>query len=250
MKSEKPGMTQKDSIASLIDHALLHPTLTDQEIREGCETARRLGVASVCVKPYAVPMAVEILAGSSVAVGTVIGFPHGSAATEAKVQEAEIACQQGARELDMVINIGKARQGDWSFVERDIQAVVTAGHRHGALVKVIFENDYLPDDATKIKLCETCDRVGADYIKTSTGFGFNKQPSGDYNYLGATPDDVRLMVDHAGERMLVKAAGGIRDYRDAQRMRELGATRLGASASESIVAGERNEQQASAQEGY
>jgi len=226
-----------DSIARLIDHALLHPTLTDDQLEAGCRQARQLGVASVCIKPYAVPLAARILAGSDVAVGTVIGFPHGSHATEVKAFEADLACRQGATELDMVVNVGKVLSGDWPCVEADIRAVVEVARKHGAITKVIFENDYLPGDDVKIALCQACQRAGADFVKTSTGFGFVKQPDGSYNYLGATEHDVRLMRQHCGPTMQVKAAGGIRSYEDAVRMRDLGATRLGASASDAIIAG-------------
>lgn len=227
------------SIARLIDHSLLHPTMTDEELRAGCEVARRLGVASVCIKPYAVGMAAEILSGSHVQVGTVIGFPHGANLTEVKVYEARLACQQGANELDMVVNLGKVLSGDWEYVERDIRAVVEVAHAHGAITKVIFENDYLPSDDLKIRLCEICQRAGAEFVKTSTGFGFVKQKSGDYNYKGATPHDLKLMREHCGPGVQVKAAGGVRTFEEAARVRELGVTRIGASATESIVAGER-----------
>lgn len=235
----------RESIAKLIDHALLHPTLTDNDIREGCEVARRLRVASVCVKPYAIPLAVEVLANSEVAVGTVIGFPHGSHSTDCKAFEARNACELGATELDMVVNVGKALSGDWDYVEADIRAVVEAGHQHGALVKVIFETDFLPDVETKRQLCRACNNAGADFVKTSTGFGFTKQPDGGYGYRGATEEDIRLMREHADERVQVKASGGVRTYDDAVKMRELGCTRLGSSASEAIVTGEN-----SGEEGY
>ncbi len=238
-----------DSIARLIDHALLHPTLSDDELRAGCEVARQYNVASVCVKPYAVPLAVEALAGSNVVVGTVIGFPHGSHATEAKAAEAKIACEQGATELDMVANIGKAIQGDWEYVEQDIHAVVEVAHQHGAITKVIFENDYLPNDDIKIGLCKVSERAGAEFVKTSTGFGFVKQPDGGYNYIGATGEDVRLMRANCGDKVQVKAAGGIRNYADAAKLRDLGCTRIGASATAAIVEGEQTGQNQSG-EGY
>jgi deoxyribose-phosphate aldolase len=230
----------RESIAKLIDHALLHPTLSDEEIRDGCRVAKRLGVASVCVKPYALPIAVEELDGSGVAVGTVIGFPHGSHSTACKTFEAHNACELGATELDMVVNVGKALSGDWGYVEADIRAVVQAGHEHGALVKVILETDFLPDDETKRQLCLACNNAGADFIKTSTGFGFTKQPQGGYGYHGATEADIRLMRKYANENVQIKASGGIRTYEDAVKMRELGCTRLGSSSSEEIVTGEQS----------
>ena len=234
-----------ESIAKLIDHALLHPTLTDEEIRAGCETARRLEVATVCVKPYAVPLAAEILAGSPVGVGTVIGFPHGSNASAVKAFEADHACQAGATELDMVVNVGKVLQQDWDAVRQDIQAVQDVATRHGAVLKVIFETDLVTDEALKRKLCQICSEIGVGYVKTSTGFGFVKREGGGYAYTGATVDDIRLMREASDPKVGVKASGGVRTFEDAQQMRDAGATRLGSSSSETIVTGEQ-----SAQEGY
>ena len=231
----------RESIAKLIDHALLHPTLTDDAIRQGCQLAKRLGVASVCVKPYAIPLAVEELAGSDVAVGTVIGFPHGSNTTSSKVMEARNACELGAVELDMVVNVGKALSGDWAYVEEDIRAVVEVGHQHTAIVKVIFETDFLPDEETKQKLCDACNKAKADFVKTSTGFGFTKQQNGGYNYQGATETDIRLMREYANDDVQIKASGGVRTYEDAVKMRDLGCSRLGSSASEAIVTGEESQ---------
>ena len=211
----------------------------DKELEAGCEVAKRYGVAAVCIKPYAVPLAAKLLAGSGVAVCTVIGFPHGSNRTEAKVEESELACRDGATELDMVVNVGKVLSGDWDYVEQDVAAVVEAAHRHGAITKVIFENDFLPDDETKMRLCQICQQAGAEFVKTSTGFGFVKQPDGGYKYVGATEQDVRLMREHAGPNVGIKAAGGIRTFEQAARLREAGATRIGASATEAIVAGEK-----------
>ena len=236
--SHSPRATRM-SIASLIDHSLLHPTMTDDQLRAGCDLARRLNVAAVCIKPYAVPLAAEILAGSDVQVCTVVGFPHGGNSTEIKVCEAELACRQGATELDVVVNIGKALSGDWAYVEADIRAVVEAAHRHGSIVKVIFENDFLETDEQKRRLCQICDRAGAEFVKTSTGFGFVKQPGGDYNYKGATEQDVKLMRSSCTAKVQIKAAGGVRTYRDAVKMRELGCTRIGASATEAMMEEER-----------
>lgn len=226
-----------DSIAKLIDHSLLHPTLTDDEIRAGCQLARSLEVASVCVKPCSVPVAVEQLRGSTVHVGTVVGFPHGTHATEIKAAEARLACQQGATELDMVVNVGKVLSGDWDYVRRDIEAVLHVARTHGALLKVIFEMDFLTSDEDKRQLCKVCSELGVDFVKTSTGFGFVKMSDGGYGYRGATEQDVRLMRGTCPDHIQVKAAGGIRDFKCAARMRELGATRLGTSASEAIVRG-------------
>jgi deoxyribose-phosphate aldolase len=226
-------------IARLIDHALLHPTLTTAELIEGCELAVRLGVASVCIKPYAVPLAVERVAGSGVAVCTVIGFPHGSHASETKQFEAELALAAGATELDMVVNIGKVLEKDWDYVATDIRGVVVVAHRRGALVKVIFENEYLAADELKIELCRISSRSGADFVKTSTGFGYVPRENGGYATIGATDHDLRLMRAHAAPTVGVKASGGIRTYADAQRVVQLGATRIGTSSTAAIVAGER-----------
>ena len=229
------------SIAGLIDHALLHPTLTDEELKAGCELCRSLHVAAVCIKPYAVPLAKQLLEGSGVAVCTVIGFPHGSNLPEVKALEADLACQQGATELDMVVNVGRVLSQDWKYVERDIRTVVEVAGRHGAITKVIFETEFVADDALKIELCRVCDVAGADFVKTSTGFGYLRQPSGDFATVGATEHDIKLMRKHRGNRMQVKASGGIRDYATAARMRSLGATRIGTSSSANIIAGEREE---------
>ena len=238
-------MNDGQSLAKLIDHALLHPTMTDEAIREGCATARRLQVATVCVKPYAIPLAVEALNGSGVGVGTVIGFPHGSAAPEVKAYEADWACQHGAVELDMVVNVGKVLQEDWEFVRRDIQAVKDIATKHSAILKVIFETDYVTDKSHKVMLCQICEQIGVDFVKTSTGFGFVKRPEGGYAYTGATEQDVRLMRETCSDAVGVKASGGVRTFEDAITMRDLGCSRLGSSSSEAIVAGQQ-----SAQEGY
>ena len=158
-----------EQLAKTIDHSLLHPTMTDRELEEGCRLAARYGVASVCIKPYFVSRAVELLRGTGVKVGAVIGFPHGNSTTECKRYETEIACRDGAVEIDMVVNVGKALGGDWDYVERDVKAVCDEAHARGAKVKVIFENDYLANggaglsgDGLKARLCGICERAGAD----------------------------------------------------------------------------------------
>jgi deoxyribose-phosphate aldolase len=231
-----------EQLAKMIDHSLLHPTMTDQELEEGCRLAARYGVASVCIKPYAVKRAAELLKGSGVLVGAVIGFPHGSSTTESKRYETQLACQDGALEIDMVINIGKALSGDWEYVEGDMRAVCEEAHRHGAKVKVIFENDYLgkggaglSGDDFKRRLGQVCERAGADWIKTSTGYGFIKQSDGSYNYKGATEHDLALMRASVSEKVQVKAAGGVRDLDGLIRVRELGASRCGATATAAML---------------
>ncbi len=240
-----------DSIARLIDHALLHPTLTDEQLREGCELAMSLHVATVCIKPYWIARAARLLKGSDVGVSTVIGFPHGSTLTEVKSEEARRAIDLGACELDMVANVGKVLSRDWSYVAADIAAVVEVAHQQGKLLKVIFENEYLPDDEFKIELCRNCCEVGADFVKTSTGFGFISSPAGGFRTVGATDHDLQLMRAHCNPRVGVKASGGVRTYGDALRVVELGATRIGTSSSAAIVEGERAGQPAtSARDGY
>ena len=235
-----------EELAKMIDHSLLHPAMTDQEIETGCRLAVRYGVASVCLKPYAVKQAAEILKGTRVLVGAVIGFPHGNSATESKRYETQLACQDGALEIDMVINIGKALSGDWEYVEQDVRAVCDEAHRHGAKVKVILENDYLTQggaglssDDLKRKLCHLCERAGADWVKTSTGFGFVKQANGSYNYQGATEHDLALMRASVSDKVQVKAAGGVRDLDGLIKVRDLGASRCGASATAALLDGYR-----------
>lgn len=230
-----PNTTLIREIAKMIDHSLLHPTMTDAELREGCELALKYDVASVCIKPYAVSMAKELLAGSDVLVGTVIGFPHGNSTTAIKVAETLQACQDGAVEIDMVVNIGKVLSEDWAFVQAEIQAVHEACRANGAILKVIFENDFLPSDMYKIRLCEICTAVGAEFVKTSTGYGFVKGADGKYSYEGATEPDLRLMLNHVGPGVLVKAAGGVRTLDGLLNVKEMGVARLGASATAAIM---------------
>ncbi|MEI9898504.1 MAG: deoxyribose-phosphate aldolase [Chthoniobacter sp.] len=222
-------------LAGMIDHALLHPTMTDAEMRAGCELARQYAVASVCIKPYAITLAVEALRGCAVAVGTVIGFPHGSSTTEIKCRETAQACRDGATEIDVVINIGRALGGDWADVERELRDITAEAHAHGALLKVIFETDFLSADATKIRLCEICENVGADFVKTSTGFGFVRQADGHFNTVGATPHDLALLRAHTSPKVQVKASGGVRQLDGLIAARDLGATRCGTSATAAIL---------------
>lgn len=226
-----------EDLSKMIDHSLLHPTMTDRELEEGCRVAAQYGVASVCIKPYYVKRAAELLRGSGVAVGAVVGFPHGGNTTDVKRYETEAACRDGATEIDMVINIGKALSGDWAYVEQDIRVVCDEAHRRGAKVKVIFENDYLTQggaglsaDDLKRKLCQIAEAAGADWVKTSTGYGFVKGPDGKYSYQGATEGDLKLMRASVSARVQVKAAGGVRDLDALIRVRELGVSRCGATA--------------------
>lgn len=222
------------NVVSMIDHAVLHPTATDEDLVRECALAAELDVASVCVKPYMVARAASLLADSNVAVGTVIGFPHGGNLTEVKSAEATLACQQGAVELDMVINIAKALEEDWNYIADDIQGVLNIALQHNVILKVIFETDYITSDTAKQKLCEICSQLGVGFVKTSTGFGYTKQASGDYNYQGATLSDIQLMSQHSFNNVAVKASGGIRTTSQAQAMVDAGATRLGTSSSQAI----------------
>jgi len=229
-------MSSVRELARMIDHSLLHPTMTDAQLRAGCEIAKKYGTASVCIKPYAVGLAVDMLKGSEVRVGTVIGFPHGNSSTESKVFEAVQACRDGAEEVDMVVNIGKVLGEDWTYVENEIRAVLDACHRNGAILKVIFENDFLPEDRPKIRLCEICSGLGVEFVKTSTGYGFVQNPDRTYSYRGATEHDLRLMRRHSAPSVQVKAAGGIRTLDDLLAVKALGVTRVGATATAAILA--------------
>jgi deoxyribose-phosphate aldolase len=212
------------AVAKMLDHSLLQPTLTDRELEQGCGLAREYDVASVCIKPYAVRLAAGLLAGSAVAVGTTVGFPHGGHLTAIKVDEAERAIDDGARELDMVVNVGKVLSRDWDYVAADVRAVVEAAHRRGALVKVIFENCFLQDEH-KEELCHICGEAEADFVKTSTGYGD----------AGATDHDLRLMRRCSPPRVQLKAAGGVRSFERLLAVRALGVTRVGATATKTIL---------------
>ncbi len=216
-------MTYED-IAGMIDHSLLKPNLTDREIEEGCRIAHEYRVASVCVRPSDVRRAAEILRGSPVRVTTVIGFPHGTTTTAAKVAEAEEAIRNGAVELDVVINIGKLRSKDHAYVRADLEAVTAAAHARNVIIKVIFENCYL-DDEEKIAACRISSEAGVDFVKTSTGFGTG----------GAEDHDLKLMRKHTSPSIKLKAAGGIRTLERAIEVRNLGCSRIGATATVAIL---------------
>ncbi len=222
-------------LAKMIDHSLLHPTLTDDELKAGCELAKAYNTASVCIKPYAVRQAVEWLRNSDVLVGTVIGFPHGNSSTAIKVAETEKACQDGAVEIDMVVNIGRVLGEEWDFVHAEIKAVQEVCSRNSAILKVIFENDFLPNDSYKIRLCEICSEIKVGFVKTSTGYGMIKGPDGKYSYQGATEHDIALMRKHSIPEVQIKAAGGVRTLDDMIKMRSLGASRIGASATKALI---------------
>ncbi|MCK4992473.1 MAG: deoxyribose-phosphate aldolase [Bacteroidales bacterium] len=240
----------KLEIAKMIDHSLLHPTMDDQALKEGIELARKYHVASVCIKPYAVKMAAEMLHGSDVMVCTVIGFPHGNSRVDVKVYETERAIDDGAEEIDMVVNIGKVLSEDWDYVTNEIASIVAVTKKHGAALKVIFENDFLSNDLHKIKLCEICSQLKVEFVKTSTGYGFNKQSDGSYSYKGATEDDLILMRRYSDKSVEVKAAGGVRTLEDTLMVRKLGVTRIGATATETIILAVDGKKAGESPEGY
>ena len=227
------AITVRD-LAKMIDHSLLHPTMTDEIIRRECEVAKKYDCASVCLKPYSVKMARELLKDSEVMICSVIGFPHGNSTQEIKVAETEVACRDGAVEIDMVINIGKALGGDWEYVSAEIQAANAAAIAGGAILKVIFENDFLEEEHIQ-RLCQICNEVGVGFIKTSTGYGFVKQENGMYSYKGATTSHLKLMRQLADSTIQVKAAGGVRTLKDLLYVRSIGVTRIGATATAVIL---------------
>jgi deoxyribose-phosphate aldolase len=211
-------------LAKMIDHSLLNPTLTIADLKSGIEVALRYDVASVCIMPYALRHCAERLRGSDVKASTTIGFPHGVHATAVKVAEARQALADGGQELDMVVNISKVLSGDWAYVRDDLRAVIEETHSAGQKVKVIFENAYLNDEQ-KIRLCEICSELNADWVKTSTGYA----PS------GATLEDLALMRKHAAPHVQVKAAGGVRDLDTLLKVRQIGVTRCGATRTATML---------------
>lgn len=211
-------------LAKMIDHSLLNPSLTVADLEAGCKIALEYDVASVCILPYYLKRCADILRGSAVKASTTIGFPHGGHTTAVKLAEAKQALADGGQELDMVVNISAVLSGSWDFVRQDVKAVIDVAHDAGQKVKVIFENCYLQDEH-KIRLCEICGELGADWVKTSTGYGTG----------GATLDDLALMRKHSPPHVQVKAAGGIRDIDMLLKVRELGVTRCGASRTKEML---------------
>jgi deoxyribose-phosphate aldolase len=213
-----------EDIARSIDHALLNPALAERELEAGCKLAAHYGVASVCILPFYLPRAVSLLAGSSVAPGTTVAFPHGAEATQVKVAETLRALDDGAEEIDVVVNISKVVSGDHAYVRAELGQITAEVHARGKKIKVIFENSYL-NERQKIDLCSISAEVGADWVKTSTGFSSN----------GATVEDVRLMRAHSPRQVQVKASGGIHDLDGLLSFRALGATRIGTSRTRDIL---------------
>jgi deoxyribose-phosphate aldolase len=215
---------QYSDISKMIDHSLLAPTLTFGDLESGCRLAVAYDVASVCIMPFYLKRCAEILKGTTVKASTTIGFPHGGHTTAIKIAEARQALADGGEELDMVVNISQVLSGDWEYVRDEIRAIVELAHGARQKVKVIFENCFLKDEH-KIRLCEICAEVNADWVKTSTGYG-----SG-----GAVLDDLKLMRQHSPPHVQVKAAGGVRDLDALLKVRELGVSRVGASRTREIL---------------
>jgi deoxyribose-phosphate aldolase len=222
-KEKKMDVTYAD-VAKMIDHSLLNPTIPDSELEAGIQLALDYDVASVCIMPYYLKRCADLLAGSAINASTTIGFPHGGHSTKVKVAEAVQALADGGQELDMVVNISKVLSGDWDYVRQDIAAVVEITHAAGQKVKVIFENCYLAD-VHKIRLCEICGELKADWVKTSTGYGTG----------GATDEDLTLMRLYAPDFVQIKAAGGVRTLDRLLAVRRLGVTRCGATRTADIL---------------
>jgi len=221
-------------LARMIDHSLLHPTMTDAEVRSGLELAKQYKTATACIKPYCIPLARQVLDGSGVGVCPVISFPAGNSTIEVKVFEASQAAEAGGSEIDMVVNVGKVLSRDWDYVTREIRAVNDAVVARGAILKVIFENDYLRDEHI-VKLCEICSDLDVAFVKTSTGYGFVKQPDGTYSYKGATVPHLKLMRKYSKPSVQIKAAGGVRTLDELLYVMSLGVTRIGATATVAIL---------------
>ena len=213
-----------EELAGMIDHSLLSPTTTNKQFEEGIDLALAYQCASVCIMPSYLKRCAQRLSGSGVKASTTIGFPHGGHATEIKRVEALNAIEDGCQELDMVVNVSRVLSGDMGYVRDDIAAVIEVAHAAGQKVKVIFENCYLNDEQ-KFALCRICNDLNADWVKTSTGYGTG----------GATPEDLRLMREHAADHVQVKAAGGVRDVETLIQFRQLGASRCGASGTRKIL---------------
>lgn len=230
-----PVPNSVEAVARLLDHAILQPTQTDAQMRAELESLRPFALASVCIKPYAIPLAVEVLQGTSIGIGTVIGFPHGSNLPQVKALETRLAFEQGACEVDMVINIGEALSENFDAVRADIDAVLKVTREHDGLLKVIFETGLLPDDATKIRLCGICSELGVDFVKTSTGFGYVKGADGSSASTGATLPDLKLMRAHCAPNIGVKASGGMRSLDAVLDAVAVGVTRIGTTSTAAIL---------------
>ncbi|MCW5951946.1 MAG: deoxyribose-phosphate aldolase [Propionibacteriaceae bacterium] len=220
------GLTSA-KIAKMVDHSMLHPAFTDDQLESECLIAIEYEVGAVCVKPYHTKRAAELLAGSSVVVSAVVAFPHGNSTTELKLAETRQVLEDGATEVDLVVNIGKVVDGDWAYVDEEIRRINSLVVSYGAILKVIFENDMLTDDGQKIRLCEICSKHKVAFVKTSTGYCYNKEADGRFSLKGATHHDLALMRAHTPPSVQVKAAGGVSTLEPVLEAYQLGATRFG-----------------------
>lgn len=222
-------------IAKMVDHSLLHPAMTDEEFEEECAIALKYHVGAVCVKPYHTKRAAQLMAGTDIAVSAVVAFPHGNSTTEIKLAETQQVLQDGATEVDMVVNIGKVVSGDWPYVDREIREVNKLVKSYNAILKVIFENDMLTSDEQKIKLCRICSKYKVGFVKTSTGYCYKKDSDGKYYYDGATHHDLMLMRTYTEPDIEVKAAGAVSTLEPVLEAYQLGATRFGLKGAKKIV---------------
>ncbi len=222
-------------IAQMIDHAVLHPTATDDDLRLASKVAINHKVASLCVKPYHVVLAKSLLATSNIPVCTVIGFPHGSQTIQAKTEECKQAIKEGAKEIDVVINIGQAIQGAWAYLAQEISTLTSLCHQHNCMIKVIFETDYISSENSIQSLCKIANKYEVDFVKTSTGFGFKKHSNGFYHYEGAQEQHIVWMRKYTNPSIGIKASGGIRTKERAIKLVALGASRIGTSSTEKML---------------
>ncbi len=230
--SEK--LTSHD-IAKMIDHSLLHPTLGDKELKEGCELALKYDVGSCCVKPYHVKMTADLLKGSTVQVCSVVSFPHGNSTTKIKVAETEQSIADGATEIDLVCNVARVLEGNWDYVEAEISAVTAVTKANNAFVKLIYAADYLNNEQIA-QLSQVCNRAGVKWLKTSTGYNYQTNDEGQLFYEGASDRVLKIMHDNAGEGVEVKAAGKCRDLARFMEVREkYGVTRVGTGQTAAVV---------------
>ena len=223
-------------IAQTIDHAVLYPTAGTEDLEHAVRMVEEWQVFSLCVKPCHTGLASKLLNGTDVKVSTVLSFPHGNTSIPMKKHEALEILNEGADEIDMVINQAEAKRQNWSYLRDEIGTINKICVDQGALLKVIFENDFISNDEVKVGLCKICTELKVGFVKTSTGFGYTKQENGDYNYKGATVSDIQLMLDHTSPPVRVKASGGIRDLETAMMYLNMGVSRLGTSSTIKILA--------------
>jgi len=222
-------------LSKLIDHSILQPSFTDEDLKKECAIAIKYNTATVCVKPYHTAMAAQLVKGTNVGVCAVIGFPHGNSPIASKVFETEYVCEEGGTEVDMVVNIGKVMMEDWTYIEAELKAIHDMCLKYKAILKVIFETDFITKAEHKIKLCELCSKHDIEFVKTSTGYGFVKGNDGKYSYVGATLEDIALFKKHCNPSVKIKAAGGIRTLNEFISFKDAGVSRIGASATISIL---------------